>query len=79
MLNGEFRQYKGTRDKEAFVSFIEERKWQQVEPVPSWKSPNSVQMSIVSSFFKLSQVLRVSVHSLIEQKNSQIAYELLSG
>lgn len=61
MLNGEFRQYKGTRDKEAFISFIEDRKWQQVEPVPSWKSPNSLQMSIVSSFFKISQILRVII------------------
>lgn len=61
VLNGELRQYKGSRDKEAFISFIEERKWQQVEPVPSWKSPNSFQMSIVSSFFKLSQFLRVEL------------------
>lgn len=60
VLNGEFRQYKGSRDKESFMSFVVEKKWQQVEPVPYWKSPNSIQMSIVSTFFKLSQTLRVS-------------------
>ncbi|KAG5887430.1 hypothetical protein JTB14_024629 [Gonioctena quinquepunctata] len=58
VLNGEFRQYKGPRDKDSFSSFIEDKKWEQVEPVPSWKSPNSIQMGIVSSFFKLSQLLR---------------------
>lgn len=61
IINGEFRQYKGTRDKNSFMSFIEDKKWQTVEPVPSWKSPDSIQMSVVSSFFKLSQVLRVSI------------------
>ncbi|XP_044766481.1 thioredoxin-related transmembrane protein 1-like [Coccinella septempunctata] len=58
VLNGEFRQYKGSRDRESLMTFIEERKWQQVDPVPGWKSPNSLQMSVVSSFFKLSQNLR---------------------
>ncbi|KAJ8970199.1 hypothetical protein NQ314_001346 [Rhamnusium bicolor] len=51
VINGEFRQYKGSRDKDSFTSFVEEKKWEQVDAVPSWKSPNSVQMSIVSSFF----------------------------
>lgn len=61
VLNGEFRQYKGSRDKDSFTSFIEDKKWDQVEPIPAWKSPNSMQMTIVSSFFKLSQTLRVSL------------------
>lgn len=60
VLNGEFRQYKGSRDKDSFFNFVEEKKWEKIEPIPSWKSPNSIQMSIVSSFFKLSQILRVS-------------------
>ncbi|CAG9836598.1 unnamed protein product [Diabrotica balteata] len=58
VINGEFRQYKGPRDISSFTSFVEDKKWEQVEPVPSWKSPNSIQMSVVSSFFKLSQLLR---------------------
>jgi len=60
--DGVFRQYKGTRDSNTFVSFIEEKKWQSIEPVSSWKSPNSYQMSIVSYFFKISMALR-SVHN----------------
>ncbi|XP_044728816.1 thioredoxin-related transmembrane protein 1 isoform X2 [Chrysoperla carnea] len=62
VINGEFRQYRGTRDKNAFMTFIEEKKWQSIEPIPGWKSPQSFQMSVVSSFFKLSQILR-SVHN----------------
>lgn len=61
VINGEFRQYRGTRDKNAFMTFIEEKKWQSIEPIPGWKSPQSFQMSVVSSFFKLSQILRVNI------------------
>ncbi|KAJ8925057.1 hypothetical protein NQ315_001228 [Exocentrus adspersus] len=67
VINGEFRQYKHTRDKDSFISFIDERKWELVEPVSNWKSPNSIQMSIVSSFFKLSQILRQIHNKLTEE------------
>jgi len=49
------------RDKDSMVSFIEERKWEQLEPISSWKSPDSIQMSLVANFFKLSQKVRVSL------------------
>lgn len=61
VINGEFRQYRGTRDLNALMSFIEEKKWETVEPVSAWKRPDSIQMSIVSYFFKLSHFLKVSV------------------
>nr|CAD7604124.1 unnamed protein product [Timema genevievae] len=67
VLDGEFRQYRGSRDKDAFISFVEEKKWKQVEAVPGWKSPASIQMSIVSYFFKLSQVLRTVHNKLMEE------------
>ncbi|KAB0792435.1 hypothetical protein PPYR_14394 [Photinus pyralis] len=67
VLNGEFRQYKGTRDKVSFVSFIEEKKWKTVDPISRWKSPSSIQMSLVSSFFKLSQLLRGIHTHLMEE------------
>lgn len=49
------------RDKESMVSFVKERKWEQIETISSWKSPDSIQMSLVAQFFKLSQKVRVSV------------------
>ncbi|KAL1124630.1 hypothetical protein AAG570_001254 [Ranatra chinensis] len=58
VIDGEFRQYKGTRDKNSFKSFIEDHTWEKIEAIPSWKSPSSIQMSLLSQFFKLSQVLR---------------------
>ncbi|XP_045597732.1 thioredoxin-related transmembrane protein 1 [Procambarus clarkii] len=61
---GVFRQYRGSRDKDEFMSFVEERRWEAIEEVPAWKSPASLQMSVVSQFFKLSMVLR-SVHSVL--------------
>jgi len=59
--DGVFRYYKMGRDKDSMVSFIEERKWEQLESISSWKSPNSIQMSLVANFFKLSQKVRVSL------------------
>ena len=47
-------------------SFVEERKWETVETLFSWKAPDSVQMSLVSYFFKLSMVLR-SVHTTVTE------------
>jgi len=62
--DGIFRQYRGSRDRENFLSFIEDKKWEQVEEVPAWKSPGSYQMAVVAQFFKLSMVLR-NVHSVL--------------
>merc|ERR1712029_1295240 len=64
--DGVFRQYRGARDKDSFISFVEDKKWAGVEPVSSWKSPDSVQMSLVSYFFKLSMVLR-NVHTTLTE------------
>jgi len=64
--DGVFRQYRGARDKDSFISFVEEKKWQGVEPISDWKSPDSIQMSMVSYFFKLSMVLR-NVHSTLTE------------
>ncbi|KFM59884.1 Thioredoxin-related transmembrane protein 1, partial [Stegodyphus mimosarum] len=62
--DGVFRQYRGSRDRDSFISFIEDKKWTKIEPVSSWKSPQSFQMSTVAYFFKLSMLLR-SIHNTI--------------
>lgn len=68
MKDGVFRQYRGARDKNEFTTFVEEKKWEQVEPIPSWKSPSSIQMSVVSGFFKLSMLLR-NIHTQITEEH----------
>lgn len=40
------------------MSYIEDQKWKESEPVSSWKHPDSVQMAVVSYFFKLSHYLK---------------------
>ncbi|XP_069677516.1 thioredoxin-related transmembrane protein 1 isoform X2 [Periplaneta americana] len=67
VMDGEFRQYRGARDKDAFISFVEDKKWKTIDAIPSWKSPASLQMSVVSYFFKLSQVLRAVHNKLMEE------------
>jgi len=42
----------------AFMTFIEEKKWQTIDPVDSWKHPNSVSMGVLSWFFRLSHFLK---------------------
>lgn len=66
VLNGEFRQYHGTRDKDSFMTFIEQKKWETLEPIPSWKSPASFHMGATAYFFKLSQLLRAVHNRLME-------------
>uniref|UniRef100_T1DNG7 Putative thioredoxin-related transmembrane protein 1 n=1 Tax=Anopheles aquasalis TaxID=42839 RepID=T1DNG7_ANOAQ len=58
VINGEFRQYKGPRDLNSFMTFVEEKKWKSLELVSAWRNPDSVQMSLVSQFFKLSHFLK---------------------
>ena len=60
--DGVFRQYSGSRDTNTFSSFIEEKKWEKIEPIPSWKAPDSLQMTTLSYLFTVSMALR-SVHN----------------
>ncbi|XP_028178274.1 thioredoxin-related transmembrane protein 1-like [Ostrinia furnacalis] len=62
--DGEFRQYKGPRDADSMLGFVQQQRWKQTEPIPGWKAPNSLQMTLVAEFFKLSQALR-SVHNTL--------------
>ncbi|XP_045457236.1 thioredoxin-related transmembrane protein 1-like [Melitaea cinxia] len=61
---GEFRQYKGPRDVVSMLEYVEQGRWKQIEAIPSWKAPNSLQMGLVAHFFKLSQALR-GVHNML--------------
>jgi len=65
--DGIFRQYKGTRSKEEFLGFIEEKRWEKLEPISSWQSPSSVQMTLVSQFYKISMSLRNVMNVMLEE------------
>jgi hypothetical protein len=41
------------------MTFVEEKKWQALEPISSWKKPDSIPMSVLSWFFRLSHFLKV--------------------
>ncbi|KOC68312.1 Thioredoxin-related transmembrane protein 1 [Habropoda laboriosa] len=64
--DGIFRQYKSPRDKDSLMEFVSEKTWEKIEPIPGWKSPTSIQMSVISQFFKMSQVLRGIHNRLME-------------
>uniref|UniRef100_A0A0N4Z4P9 Thioredoxin-related transmembrane protein 1 n=1 Tax=Parastrongyloides trichosuri TaxID=131310 RepID=A0A0N4Z4P9_PARTI len=65
--DGVFRQYSGPRDKSDFIAFVEEKKWKIIDPIPSYKNPDSPQMNIVALFFKLSMAVRDLHQQLVEK------------
>ncbi|KAF5901593.1 thioredoxin-related transmembrane protein 1, partial [Clarias magur] len=65
--DGVFRRYQGARTKEDFLTFIEEKKWQNIEPVSSWFGPSSFMMNLMSALFKLSMFIRQCHAYLTEQ------------
>ncbi|XP_056327534.1 thioredoxin-related transmembrane protein 1 [Danio aesculapii] len=65
--DGVFRRYQGERSKEDFLSFIEEKKWQSIEPVSSWFGPSSFLMNTMSILFKLSVFIR-HCHNYLREK-----------
>lgn len=65
--DGEFRQYRGTRDAEALLYFLKKKSWQSIEPLSSWKKPDTIHMSLLSYFFKLSHTLKDFNASLQEE------------
>ncbi|XP_071752805.1 thioredoxin-related transmembrane protein 1 [Centroberyx gerrardi] len=65
--DGVFRKYQGARTKDDFLSFIDEQKWQAIEPVSSWFGPSSFLMNSMSALFKLSMFIRRCHNYLTEQ------------
>ncbi|EZA56527.1 Thioredoxin-related transmembrane protein [Ooceraea biroi] len=64
--NGVFRQYRSPREEASLIDFVSSKRWTKVDPIPGWKSPTSFHMSILSQFFKLSQILRSIHNKLLE-------------
>ncbi|CAI5452349.1 unnamed protein product [Caenorhabditis angaria] len=79
--DGVFRQYSGARDKNDFISFVEDKKYRVIDPVPDYKHPNSKQMAVVAVFFKLSMAVRDFHNHLVEEKGvpSWASYGLFAG
>ncbi|KAI7805761.1 thioredoxin-related transmembrane protein 1 [Triplophysa rosa] len=65
--DGVFRRYQGARSKDDFLSFLDEKKWQSIEPVSSWFGPSSLMMNAMSALFKLSMFIRHCHNYLTEQ------------
>ncbi|ETN84193.1 thioredoxin [Necator americanus] len=79
--DGVFRVYTGPRDKNDFITFIEDKRWRNIDPVPDYKHPNSKQMAVVAVFFKLSMAVRDLHNHLVEEKGvpSWASYSLFAG
>ncbi|XP_048733740.1 thioredoxin-related transmembrane protein 1-like isoform X1 [Ostrea edulis] len=56
--DGEFRQYKGGRKESELISFVDDKKWQEMDPIPWYFSPASIQMAALGEFFKAAMIVR---------------------
>merc|ERR1712168_19604 len=56
--NGVFRQFRGNRQIEDFLAFVEEKHWEKIEPLSKLQDPGSIQMGLLGYFFKLSYVMK---------------------
>ncbi|XP_030381744.1 thioredoxin-related transmembrane protein 1-like [Scaptodrosophila lebanonensis] len=56
--DGEFRQYRGARDGDSLLFFVKNQQWLSTEPLSAWKKPDTIHMSVLSYFFKLSHTLK---------------------
>jgi hypothetical protein len=65
--DGVFRLYVGSRDKDDFINFVQDKKWSAFKPLASWKHPDTFQMTIVSYFFKVSMSVR-DLHNYFVEK-----------
>ncbi|KAJ8341764.1 hypothetical protein SKAU_G00340550 [Synaphobranchus kaupii] len=64
--DGNVRRYLSSRTVEDFQSYIIEKKWEVVEPVPGWKSPSSIVMTGMAGLFQLSVWIR-QIHSYLTE------------
>ncbi|CAF2356915.1 unnamed protein product [Rotaria sp. Silwood2] len=65
--DGVFRQYKGERSLERLKNYIEFEEWRRTEPVSSYWAPDSILMSILSSIFDIS-VLVKNAYTLLQDQ-----------
>ncbi|KAH8272876.1 hypothetical protein KR018_006663 [Drosophila ironensis] len=72
--DGEFRQYRGARDGDALMFFVKKKQWQSLEPLSAWKKPDTLHMSVLSYFFKLSHILK-QTQKLFKDFNGRLQQE----
>lgn len=65
--DGIFRQYVSSRGEKELISFVDDKKWKEVEPVSKWTAPDTIQMSLVGTFFKVAMKIR-SFYSLMTEE-----------
>merc|ERR1712004_228164 len=57
--DGEFRVYKGSREENRIISFVDDQEWKNLELVPWYLNPNSFHMAAVGKFFQMAMQLQV--------------------
>lgn len=65
--DGDFRRYIGSRTEDDIINFIEEEKYKEVETISRWKHPNSMQMNLLSSIFRISMQVRLLHTKMTEE------------
>ncbi|BFZ12209.1 hypothetical protein BsWGS_15248 [Bradybaena similaris] len=64
--DGMFRQYSGSRKTTDLIELIDDKKWNNIEPVAWYRDPSSLQMGVLGSFFKAAMFFRGIYSTLTE-------------
>ncbi|CAH1791256.1 unnamed protein product, partial [Owenia fusiformis] len=64
--DGVFRQYKGERSEHALITFLDEKKYEMLEPIAWYWSPSSPQMAVVGMLFKAAMIIR-NIHTTMTE------------
>ncbi|CAF1087664.1 unnamed protein product [Adineta ricciae] len=65
--DGVFRQFNGERSLNGLKNYIEFQEWQRTEPVSRYFAPDSIPMSMISSLFDISVLVKDAYTVLLEQ------------
>lgn len=65
--DGIFRHYRGARTENDLITFVDDKKWKEVDPVSSWTAPDTIQMTVVGLFFKGAMKIRAFYTVMTEE------------
>ncbi|XP_053386576.1 thioredoxin-related transmembrane protein 1-like [Mercenaria mercenaria] len=65
--DGVFRQYVSGRTESDLITFVDDKRWQDVQPVSRWTAPDSIQMGMVGLFFKMAMKIRAFYTLMTEE------------
>ncbi|CAL8111761.1 unnamed protein product [Orchesella dallaii] len=62
--DGKFRALKAPLTKADLFLYLERKSWENVEPIPDWKSPSSTLLAVVARLLRMAKYLKNSMNTM---------------